>query len=669
MKCWFTILFCLLGATISAQELPAIAQQQLENLADENEEDDALLQELDFYRRHPVNLNTATAEDMQPLRFLTDLQIAAFVRYRHLFGKLIDIYELQAVPGFDLITINRLRPYVFAGPVLSAKEAFLSRFTGGDRYALFRISRVLEKSRGYDTSLATHYLGDRNHLFLRYRYQYKTLLQYGLVADKDAGEQFLAGNGKSGFDFYSVHFFVRQLGKLKALAIGDYTVDLGQGLVQWQSLGFGKSADIMNCKRQSPVLLPYRSAGEFYFNRGAGATIRLRSWEATGFISYKKFSGNLADSSTSFTSFGTSGYYRTRLEVADRYKLSDLSAGGNLSYGKDHFKIGLNAVVHRFSSPLQKQNEPYNYFAPSGTEAFNASIDYSYTYKNIHLFGEAAVDKKGTKAFVQGALVSADPKVDLSILYRNLPAAYQSVFGNAFTENSSPSNEKGLYAGAVIRPSARWQLAAYADYFAFPFLKYRVNAGTRGWDYLAQLTYTPDKKSEVYLRYRTANKPVNGTAAPFVVNYPVTKIKQGLRFQYSTELSSGVAIQTRTELVWFDKRGKEAEEGFLSFIEAGYRWPFRLTGNMRLQYFETGGYNSRIYAYESDVLYAFSIPAFYDKGFRYYVNAGYGVSGKFTLWLRMAQTLCNDKQTTGAGLDEIAGGRRTEVKIQVRYDF
>jgi hypothetical protein len=666
----FFILFFFISSSCLAQEVPVTTQQQLENLTDENLEDDALLQQLDFYRKHPINLNTATTQELQPLRFLNGLQIANLINYRNIFGKLIDIYELQAVPGFDLLTIQRLQPYIYIGAATSVKENFLARFQGGDQYALFRISRTLEKAKGYDTSLNTHYLGDRNHLLFRYRYQYKSLLYYGIVADKDAGEQFLKGPQKLGFDFYSLHFFARNVGKIKALALGDYVVNLGQGLTQWQSLGFGKSVDVMNSKRQSPVLLPYRSAGEFYFNRGAAATIQLKNWEATAFISYKKFSGNLdTDTIDHFTSFGTSGYYRTKTEAADRYKLSDLSFGGNLTYQRGNLKTGVNAVTHQFSLPLQKRTEPYNYFAFSGKTTFNASLDYSFTYKNAHFFGEAAIDKSFHRSVVQGVLMSLNPRVDLSLLYRNLAKEYQSLFGNAFTENTLPGNEKGIYAGILIRPATSWQVAAYADFYQFHFLKYRVSAPSRGWDYLVQLTYVPDKKTEVYLRYRTENKPLNGAVMPMVMNYPLDKVKQSLRLHFSSQVNTTLSFKGRTEMIWYDKKGTGYEEGVLTYVEAAYQPLAKLKGNLRLQYFETGGYDSRIYAYESDVLYSFSIPAFFDKGFRYYLNVNYPVTKKLTAWLRIAQMLYIDKKIIGSGLDEFSGNKRTDLKLQFKYEF
>lgn len=661
---------CLLSMAASTQEPPPVTQQQLENLGVEDLKDDALLQSLAFYQKHPLNLNEAAAEDLQALRLLNALQVDAFIRYRKAFGKLIDLYELQAVPGFDVLTIHSLLPYVFAGPVLNAKETLLSRLKSGDGYALLRAARTLEPSKGYNDSLPTHYLGDRNRLLAAYRYQYKTLLYYGVVADKDAGEQFFRGAQKLGFDFYSAHFFIRNIGSIKALAVGDYALNLGQGLTQWQSLAFGKSVDVLNIKRQSPVLLPYRSAGEALFNRGAAVTFRKKAWEATAFVSYKKFSGNLvSDSVDRFSSFGTSGYYRTPSEIADRYKLSDFSWGGNLSYQKPAFQLGLNAVTHHFSRPLQKSPEPYNYFSFSGRQTFNASVDYSFTYRNAHFFGEAAVDQALYGATIHGVIVSAAPAVDLAFLYRNLSPRYQSLFGNAFTENTLPSNEQGTYAGLVLRPVAGWQVAAYADFYRFPFLKYRTSAPTRGWDYLVQATYKPDKQTEIYLRYRTENKPLNESGTPAVIAYPENKIKQNLRLNLITQVNAKLILNGRTEMVWFNKKEADAQEGFLFFLEADGAVYKKLKGNLRLQYFETGGYDSRIYAYESDVPYSFSVPAFYNEGFRYYLNLSYPVTKKLSAWLRLSQTVYYSQTTVGTGLDEIKGNRKTELKLEIEYNF
>jgi hypothetical protein len=69
------------------------------------------------------------------------------------------------------------------------------------------------------------------------------------------------------------------------------------------------------------------------------------------------------------------------------------------------------------------------------------------------------------------------------------------------------------------------------------------------------------------------------------------------------------------------------------------------------------------------VLYSFSIPAFFDTGFRYYFTITYDASKKLAFWLRMAQTIYKGKLLVGSGLDEIQGNKRTEVKIQATYNF
>ena len=74
-------------------------------------------------------------------------------------------------------------------------------------------------------------------------------------------------------------------------------------------------------------------------------------------------------------------------------------------------------------------------------------------------------------------------------------------------------------------------------------------------------------------------------------------------------------------------------------------------------------------AYENDVLYSYSIPAFSDKGFRYYFTFNYDVSKKVAFWLRLAQTIYRNRNTVGSGLDEIQGNKKTELKAQIRWVF
>ncbi len=672
------LLTILLSLYSYAQEIPVNTEQQLENLADTDQaetEDDSYLQELEYFRKNPLNLNNAEAEELKLLRILTDLQIANLVAYRKLFGKLISVYELQAVPAWDLITVRRLLPFITVSSSLSLQQEAGKRFRDGEHSLLFRLSQVLEKAKGFDNTITgTKYLGSPQRLFLRYRYTYKNLMQFGLLGDKDAGEQFLKGAQRYGFDFYSFHLFARKIGVIQALAIGDFTVNMGQGLIQWQSLAFKKSVDVMGVKRQAAVLRPYSSAGEFNYHRGAGITIRKGSFETTFFASLRKVSANfVADTVNNeeyISSFLTSGYHRTNSEITDRNRLTQTAFGGNIIFRGNRWHLGVNSIYYNFSFPVQKRDEPYNLYAISGKNWYNFSIDYSYTYKNLHLFGEAASDKNFNKAFINGLLISVDPNVDLSFVQRTIGAAYQSVNGNAFTENTYPTNESGFYAGISIRPGIGWRIDAYCDIFKFPWLKYLVDAPSSGKDFLAQLTYTPNRQAEIYTRFRNESKKGNQPGNLTTTNFLVLLPRQSWRTQVSYKLNTAISLRNRVELMWFDRKGENNEKGFLTFVDVVYKPVMKpFSGILRLQYFETDDYNSRIYAYENDVLYSYSIPAFFDKGFRYYLNLNYDWGKKLTFWLRWAQTIYKNRDTVGSGLDEIPGNRRSDVKFQVRVLF
>lgn len=677
-------LFLLIMQTTAqvAEPVTTNIEQQLENVTENNEdvetEDDSHLQLMIQFLKNPIELNYADAAELNQLRVLTPIQVQNFLLYRNLVGKLVDVYELQAVPGWDISIIQKIRPYINVSIQVSAVDAVKRRLKNGEQSILFRASQILERSKGYllDSSTATNfYPGSPQKFLFRYKYAYKNLFQYGIVAEKDAGEQFFKGKQKQGFDFYSAHIFARKIGIIKTLAIGDFTVNLGQGLTQWQSLAFKKSVDVMNIKREGEVLRPYNSAGEINFHRGLGLTLAKRNWQLTMFGSYRNIDANfVADTSQTqddfISSLQTSGYHRTKSETDDKGVQRQVAFGGNFSYQFRRLHLGINGIHYQFKLPLTKSPEPYNLYALSGKNFGNYSFDYSYTFKNLHLFGEAAFTSNFDKAFINGLLISASSRVDLSLLYRNISRSYQSLYTYAFTENTYPTNEKGFYAGISIRPGNVWRIDAYVDLYKFPWLRYRVDAPSTGSDYLIQLNYKPNKQLEIYTRYHAESKAINVNPGQLTTSPVIQQPKKNWRNQVSYRINTAVTIRNRTELVWFDKKGLQEEQGFLIYFDFLYKPMLKpFSGSIRLQYFETEGYNSRLYAYENDVLYSFSIPVFYDKGYRYYFNFNYDVNKRLSLWIKWAQTLYKDKTLIGSGLDEINGGRKTEVKLQAQYKF
>jgi hypothetical protein len=688
ISAFFLFIFCQisLGQPPTKQQEPTNTntEQQLENITenseDENTEDDSYIQQLASLQKNPINLNNATADELRQARLLSVFQINNLINYRNLLGKLIDIYELQAVPSFDIATIQKIRPFVTVNENADLLNSIGGRLKNGDHTLLVRVTQVLEKSKGFLANPATtknYYPGSAQRVFVRYRYNFKNNLQYGFVGEKDAGEQFFKGAQKNGFDFYSAHFFARNIGSIKSLAIGDFTVNLGQGLTSWMSLAFKKGPDVLATKREASVLNPYNSAGELFFHRGLGVTIKKKNIETTLFASYKKTDANfergldtLQTQDDFVSSLQTSGFHRTASEVADKGIQRQLAFGGNVSYNKKDFHVGLNAVQYNLKYPLVKSNEPYNLYALSGSSFGNYSADYSITKNNFHFFGEAAISSKTYLATINGLLISVANNVDMSFVYRNISKGYQSLYTNTFTESSTPTNEKGLFSGITLKPNNAWKIDAYVDFYKFPWLKFRLNAPSTGMDHLLQLTYKPSKIFEIYTRVKSETKSINYNPAELALSPVIARPKQSWRTQFTYKINPTFTCRSRVEALWFDRKSDAAENGFLMYADVIYKptlSPF--SANMRLQYFETDSYNSRLYAYENDVLYSFSIPVFYETGYRYYLNVNYDVNKKLSLWGRIAQTLSPGKKSVGSGLDEITGNHRTEVKFQAMYRF
>jgi hypothetical protein len=156
-------------------------------------------------------------------------------------------------------------------------------------------------------------------------------------------------------------------------------------------------------------------------------------------------------------------------------------------------------------------------------------------------------------------MMSLDPRLSMSILHRKFSPDYQSLLSVAFSENTRVSNENGLYVGLHARFSSRWNLMAYADHFSFPWMKYRTYSPSSGYDYVVQLNYRPERRTEMYLRYRIKNKPLNSPDEQSP-RYLDDLIKQNLRLHISYPASPSFTLKNRIEWVNFEHGSKNQKD-------------------------------------------------------------------------------------------------------------
>jgi len=698
LKIFLLAVLLLSGSRIVSAQEPSKSEttgsQQLEDKIEQlSGQTDAeldysdLVEEMMQYIRNPINLNQASDRELRQLQ-LNDLQIFNLTSYIQKFGELTSIYELNLVEGFDSLLLSNLAPFItFELQPVGAKLNLKNMAIYGKNQILARYQQVPELQKGYspidDSSLLANpnarYLGGPQKLYLRYGYSFYNKLRFGVTMEKDAGETFFPGNDtlKKGFDFYSFHLYYAGKKFLKYLAIGDYHVQFGQGLTMFSSLAFGKSSGAITNRRMVQPVKPSTGVNENLFLRGAAGTITpLKNTDLTLFYSSKKSDANVegGDSLTSeelyISSLQETGYHRTPNELAGKDAVEQTVYGGNLQTRVRMFRLGATALHTELGSELQKSDALYNKFDFRGKSLTNYGFDFAAILKALTIYGEISGSDNGGKALLAGATATPDPRLALSVVYRNYSKDYQNFDSNAFAEGSRNANEKGIYLGIFTQLHKRLSLSAYADHFRFSWLRFRVDAPSRGSEYLAQLIYTPSRTAEIQFRYRVQQKQLNPSGSETYTDFPEPETRQNFRVNISYKASPSLTLKSRVESTHWQMPGFEKRSGYLMYQDIIYNnpeQPWLLSGRFAL--FDTDTYNERLYAYERDVLYAFSIPSYYYKGSRFYLMGKYSFGRSLDLWIRYAITYYANKQVIGSGLDEIGGHYKSEVKVQIRLRF
>lgn len=699
MKHWITLFLFLASLPLALAQVEPEGNQigkapqledkieQLSSQTDAELDYSELVDELLQYIQQPINLNKASDRELRQLQ-LNDLQIYNLTDYIQKYGEVTSIYELNLIEGFDSTLVSALSSFItFQLEPPGAKITAKNLLTRGRHQVLTRYQRVLEPQVGYsfasDSLLKlkpnSRYLGSADKVYVRYGYNFYNRLRFGITMEKDAGETLWPANDtlKKGFDFYSAHLYYRGNKFVKHFVVGDYHLAFGQGLTMYSTLAFGKSADAITNRRIAQPIKPNTGVNENLFMRGVATTISpLKSTDVTLFFSDKKVDASVKGSDSLdaeqlyISSLQESGYHRTPGELASKNSIRQTVYGANVQSRVKMFRLGATAMHTAFDTQIKPGGSLYQSFNFQGNSLDNYGFDLVAILRKFTFFSEAAYSSNGGKAMLAGATATPDPRLAISAVYRNYGNDYQSFFSNAFAEGSSNSNEKGFYLGMFAQLQRKLSLSAYADYFKSNWLRYRVDAPSMGVEYLGQLNYNPTRYTLIQLRYRYKQKQLNASGVVAYTDYPEPETRQNLRLHVSIKINAGITLKSRIETLWWSTPGFDTRRGFLIYQDVIWNpenKPWQL--NMRYALFDTDTYNERMYAYESDVLYAFSIPAYYYKGNRFYLMARLDLGRNVDIWLRYAITHYTNQQTIGSGLDLIDGNRKSEVKVQLRLKF
>ena len=678
MKWLISILFALTFIQYAFSQRPAReidAEHLIEEILalqdlDLNYED--LYENLLQILTNPIDLNKATAAELRSIFILSELQINSFLIYRENYGPFVSVYELQSINGFDTETIYRLLPFIQVSEKDSGKRKLPGRILHAQNsYWINRYERTLQIRRGYtqEASEAGSYAGSPNKIYSRFRAIEANDFSVGFTAEKDAGEtmRWDPSNKYYGFDFVSGHLMVQNISRIKTLAMGDYQMQFGQGLVFGGGFGIGKGAEtILALRRPNRGIIPYTSVNESGFFRGAAAQVKLSTSTDITFM-LSGFHQDISFQSDSVaSSILISGFHRTPNEINNRKRLPERNLGLVFNHQKRNLDAGITLLHTSFGLPINRTARRYNYYVFNGTENLISSAYFNYNITGFSFFSEAARSSSGGIGAVAGVLGSLGNNTEAAILYRTYDADFHSFYSQAISENSIAQNERGIYWGIKQNLSTKFSFAGYMDIFRFPWMRSRSYSISEGHEYLLRLSYRPHKEAQAFIMFREEAKARNTNESANL--YPQDLgIKRNLILNADYGIQRKLNLRTRLQFSSFSLAGSQTN-GMTIVQDLNYTHR-RFNFSFRQAIFDTDDFENRQYVYERDVLYAFSLPAYNGIGLRNYALVQFKISKHFDCWIRYSRTLFTDRDTIGSGSETITGNIRSDIKFQTRFRF
>ena len=542
---------------------------------------ETLQESLYAIHQYPIELNNADYDALTELPFVSDEQVAGILTH------VSDIpfhtlYELQLVAELKDYEIRNLLPFVETGS--EQKQPFYWRELGA--YATHDISLRT------DVRNAEGFTGtDPVYIQAKYGYSYKRNVAAGVTVRRPAG----GGWSDLGYGGY---IQLSDIGHLKRLVGGCYQARFGEGLVTNHFFHAGKSSMVMLAGGGKEGLSKVSSAGDDRY-QGVGATVTInRHWEASGWYS------------------------------VDNDKVWHHAIGANVRANYDRLRVGLTVMEHLYSDSLPVRNTYYNGAYFRGKQQLVIGANIRYAFRRLQLFGEAAAaeNTRWGWAGIAGVRVMPLPDVGIVGLYRYYSPTFDNRYGYAFSESSRIGDEQGGYLGVEYKGLRHWRLSAYGDVFHFANPKYGIrDSATTGYEVMAQA----DALYGCHHWLLSARSRLRGDVLTNRGRVAYTYSDGRWRLHTQADVS---VVRSQPGATW--AYGVSVHQDVEYHVQA-----VPMVIQVRLQGFDAQEWANRVYQYENDVLYAFSIPATYGRGGRWYVNMRYAITKQLSAYLRVSETV------------------------------
>ena len=661
----FLLTAAMLTATITYGQSQRPWEEMLTDLVTTDDMESAEWEEtyewLCDLEQHPLDINTATREQLLQLPFLNERQVEDIHTYLYYYGAMKSLGELAMIESIDYTTRNLLNWFVVCQEKKPDKKLdWHQALKYGKSQVMATADIPFYERRGDHHG----YLGYQYRHSVRYKWQYGNRLKIGLVGSQDAGEPFFANKNKLGYDHYSIFAEAHQIGRVKTLVAGHYRASMGMGLVMGNLYATGKLSAMTNLSSRSKGFTAHSSRSAANYLQGCAATVNIiKGLDLSAFASYRKEDATLSKDSTqaAISTIVTDGYHRTATEMARKNNISETTVGADLSYARRGFHVGATMVHTSFDKPLHPDTtQRYRRYYPYGKQFTNVSGNYGYTNYWLNFHSETAISGNGAIATIHALNITPSPALTLTAIQRFFSKQYWAIHASTLSEGSRVQNESAVYLGAQWQPTRHIRLTAYTDYAYFAAPRYQALAASHTWDNLLQAQYSTDQTS-CAIRYRLKLRQHNNATRTALTDETVQRFRMTCSHKMGKWQMGGSADMV------YDK-DEENSFGWMLAVHATYthRW---LSINASSGYFDTDNSASSVYCYEKGVLYSYAYRSYYGEGIKYSLSAkaNIGQSLSFAAYLSVVDYF--DRNHIQEGMQRIDHSSKADLSLQLRWRF
>lgn len=650
-------------ALLAQSQIDEVLTDLLENMYEDFQDveiDEYHVEQMRWLLEHPICINNSTKEILEQLPFLSGSQIENILYFLYEYGHMHTLFELKAVKGLDPHTLRYLLPFLTLemhdNEIIDNKTRTPPRHYRPRNELILRTTSILEKENGFADKKS---LGNGMAHLLKNKMTYRRFI-WSSTFEKDIGEKYWI-NSHPEFASSVLQYTGDKI--VRTLMVGDFKVQFGQGLSQASNQFGRKSSMVLNTRKFGETLRRSSSADGMPFKRGLGIVLREKRWKGTFFTSAKRVDATLYLDTivhgTYFKALSHGGLHRTESEISKKNSILLSEAGANLSYIHNSFHLALHGTYLSHDQWMRRNNKDYKRWGNGGISGFGS-------IGGIQCWFEHAVDLDQNMATIVGLDAYPDKALGLSLVMRNYSKDYYSYGGYAFGEGSKPSNEQGIYFGLKLLPWNDLVLNTYVDVFRFPGPKGNSISPSSGWEGLAQLNGKLSELLEFTTRLKYEAKAQDKNAGTI---HPTVQGEKWDGYLHLIYKIPPLVLKSRIQLTKL-RDTQQHELGWLIYQDVQFSvWGDHIKATLRSAFFNTPSYSSRLYAYENDLLFAFSVPAYYGKGMRTYLNLSMQPYDKLTLYLKIGHTSFIDRSVIGTGFSGIGKEHKSEIKLQLRHLF